>query len=111
LKNLFGLWCRSERNVMSLGHETEFPFDDLLPDWAIGTASELAPGAQLCTRDGRKVGNAVVSGPKVLESGREYWPVLTDAGTTLRLNDGEVAELFWPPRWLMDPATAPGARH
>lgn len=96
---------------MSVGHETGFPCDDLLPDWAIGTTSELAPGAQLCTRDGRKVGNAVVCGPKVLEHGREYWPVLTDAGTTLRLNDAELAELFWPPRWLMDPATAPGARH
>ena len=97
---------------MSLGHETEFPFDDvLLPYWAIGTATELAPGTQLCTRDGRKVGNAVVSGPKVTERGREHWPVLTDVGNTLRLNDAEVAELFWPPRWLMDPATAPGARH
>lgn len=97
---------------MNLDHETEFSFDDCrLPKWAIGTATELAPGAQLCTRDGRKVGNAVVSGPKVSECGREYWPVLTDAGTTLRLSDAEVAELFWPPRWLMDPASAPGARH
>jgi hypothetical protein len=94
---------------MSLGHETEFPFDDVMPDWAIGTASELAPGAQLCTRDGRKVGNAVISGPKEWTLGG-YWPVLTDAGTTLRLNDAEIAGLFWPPQWLMDPATAPGQR-
>ena len=91
---------------------TKFPFDDgPLPDWAIGTVSELAPGAQLCTRDGRRVGNAVISGPKVLVHEHEFWPVLTDAGTTLRLTDAEVAELFWPPRWLMDPATAPGQRN
>ena len=95
---------------MSLGREPEFPFDDMMPDWAIGTASELAPGAQLCTRDGRWVGNAVISGPKVLVHGHEFWPVLTDAGTTLLLNDAEVTQLFWPPRWLMDPATAPGQR-
>lgn len=96
---------------MSLGHETEFQFDgEARPDWAIGTATALAPFAQLCTRDGRNVGNSVVSGHKVMERGREYWPVLTDAGTTLMLNDAEVAELFWPPRWLMDPSTAPGSR-
>lgn len=89
---------------------TEFLFDDFTPGWAIGTTTELAPGAQLCTRDGRKIGNAVISGPKVAERGREYWPVLTDAGTALRLNDAEVAELFWQPKWLMDPATSPGVR-
>ena len=79
------------------------------PCWATGPTTTLAPGAQLCTKDGRKVGNAVITGEAVEHiSGRFVWPVTTDAGNTLYLNDSEIDELFWPPQWLMDPATAPG---
>ena len=85
------------------------PQQEPRPSWATGTTTTLAPGAQLCTKDGRKIGNAVITGEAVEHiSGRFVWPVTTDAGTTLYLNDSEIDELFWPPQWLMDPATAPG---
>lgn len=89
---------------------TVYEIDDLPPAWAIGPATALVAGAQLCTRDGRKIGNAVIRGPEVERHGLSFWPVLTDAGNELLLTSAEVAELFWPPEWLMDPATAPGAR-
>lgn len=90
--------------------ENEFypAFDDYLPPWAIGVTNEPVVGAQLCTRDGRRVGNAVVVGPKVSEYGFEFLTVLTDAGNMMKLTESEISELFWPPHWLMDPATAPG---
>jgi hypothetical protein len=83
----------------------------ILPYWAVGLANGVVQeGAQLCTRDGRKTGNAVVCGPKVSEHGNEYWTVLTDAGTEMLLNDAEVNEMFWPPMFVMAPETAPGKR-
>jgi hypothetical protein len=90
-----------------LGH----PEEEWLPEWAISVADGLAPGAQLCTRDGRSMGNAVIMGPeKLTEQGRKYWPVLTDAGTLMRLSTEEIKAAFWPPRWVMDPRRAPGTR-
>ncbi len=87
--------------------------DEILPpDWAIGTTNEIQPGAQLCTRDGRRTGNAVVTGPLQLSiHGTFFWPVITDAGNVMRLTTSEIDELFYPPKWLMDIGTAPGMRH
>ena len=83
--------------------------DWLLPDWAVGTTDgAVTPGAQLCTRDGRRIGNAVVRGPQVEKNGRLYWPILTDAGTDLLLTEREVDERFWPPCWVMEIEAAPG---
>jgi hypothetical protein len=82
--------------------------DARIPHWAVATTKVLAPGAQLCTRDGRKVGNAVVTGPEIEMHGHKFWPVLTDAGNVMHLNTAELDELFWPPKLLVDPATAPG---
>lgn len=87
----------------------DFETCGFLPSWAIGkTNGTLQPGAQLCTRDGRRCGNAVITGP-ISEYG--HWPVLTDAGTMMNLLPAEIAELFWPPQWLMLLTTAPGYRH
>ncbi len=89
-------------------------FAKFMPDWAIGEANGvLQVGAQLCTRDGRKAGNGVVV--SVVEyQWRGYkdtlFEVLTDAGSTLHMNTAEVFELFYPPEYLMDVATAPGMR-
>lgn len=85
------------------------PDDFPRPNWATGTTSgEIALGAQLCTRDGRRIGNAVVIAWPIDRHGLFFAEVLTDAGTTLALTVDEVNELYWPPKWLMDPATAPG---
>lgn len=95
---------------MSSDHSPVLSLDEHMPHWATGIATELAVGAQLCTRDGRKVGNAVIAGTQQERHGHLLWPVLTDAGTVLHLSTAEVEELFYQPQWLMDPATAPGAQ-
>lgn len=86
--------------------------EDLLPPWATGlTNNFLEVGAQLCTKDGRKIGNAVVTEidfSKYLD--QTVATIITNAGTTILLNEAELRELFHQPQWKMDPATAPGLR-
>lgn len=78
------------------------PEDDLpLPEWAERQVipdwrADLQLHAQLCTRDGRKCGNAVI----IRVFGR-YYGVLTDMGTELVLNRDEVMQLFHPPRFIV----------
>ena len=88
----------------------EFSTEDLgelLPDWAACQAfGQWVPNAQLCTRDGRKVGNAVL-----IQWHEKSYPsqgvtlrlaqVTTDAGNTLNLTLSELDHLFYPPRWVM----------
>lgn len=74
--------------------------DDRIPDWAIKASSELQLGSQLCTRDGRIVGNAHII--EWCPPGIPYHRVLTDAGTKLNLTEREIGELFYPPRWVSD---------
>jgi len=85
------------------------PLHEPLPEWAIGEAKgELALGAQLCTRDGRSMGNAyiieVLENPHKNRQGvhnEEYiYCVVTDAGTRLRLYPLEIAEIFYPPAYV-----------
>jgi hypothetical protein len=80
----------------------------LLPDWATGTTTSWCVGAQLRTKDGRRLGNAVVA--SYHQGELSPWEVITDAGTTLRLNEAELDELFWPPSWVMNVASSPGIR-
>lgn len=80
----------------------------ILPPWAIGHAEgQLVPGAQLPTRDGRRIGNAHVL--EVFEihfvqnpQPTPLYSVLTDAGNVLSLMEAEVGELFYPPQWVSD---------
>jgi hypothetical protein len=83
-------------------------FNLYLPDWATGTTTSWCVGAQLRTKDGRRLGNAVIASYHLGEL--SPWEVVTDAGTTLRLDEAELDELFWPPSWVMDAATSPGIR-
>jgi len=81
------------------------------PAWATGIASQwMELGAQLCTKDGRRMGNAVVMSVEVRD-GRYFACILTDAGNELKLTETELAELFYHPEWKMNPATAPGCVH
>ncbi len=100
-----GLWTEEVDGV---------DFTKFMPKWAIGEANGvLQVGAQLCTRDGRRAGNGVVVSV-VEDQWRGYKgtlvEVLTDAGATRTLHTAEVFELFYPPEYLMDVATAPGNR-
>ena len=109
----------SGRLHLQIGHrheaETEIEQPEehyFMPEWATGRAtSSTELGAQLCTRDGRRCGNAVVmESHKVID--KPFVIVCTDAGNLMTLSPSEVDELFHPARWLMDPNTTPGAiRH
>jgi hypothetical protein len=81
----------------------------LMPDWAVGTTTGICVGAQLPTKDGRRTGNAVVTGRGLtLSSGVRTWAVLTDAGDSLVLTDEEIKQLFYAPQWVMNVDSCPG---
>lgn len=71
-----------------------------LPDWAIDRNwfRELILGAQLCTKDGRRMGNA-----HLLDITGDIYVCLTDAGSVFRLNESEVNNAFWIGEWRSDP--------
>jgi hypothetical protein len=77
--------------------------ESLLPEWAVGRArGELVEGAQLPTRDGRRMGNAhilkVVPGLKDMPS--LNYLILTDAGNTLVFSESELHAQFYPPEYI-----------
>lgn len=81
---------------------------ELLPDWAIGLTDRYCVGAQLSTRDGRMVGNAVIAFNHF--PCPSPWEVVTDAGNTMRLDEDELNELYWPPKYIIAVNASPGVR-
>lgn len=81
-------------------------WEAILPHWAIRKAKEniLEVGNQLPTRDGRRMGNAhiIEQFTAQYDHGRPYYRVLTDAGTLMIMNSGEINECFWPPKYVSD---------
>lgn len=76
-----------------------------LPEWAIGLAEgNLVLGAQLPTRDGRRMGNAHII--KISPQRRGLmgllYLVLTDAGNTIMMLDSEVRSAFHDPIYVSD---------
>ncbi len=73
-----------------------------LPRWAVGLAKgSLVMGAQLPTRDGRRMGNAhIVDIDETLHG--DMYTILTDAGNYLALCRAEVEELFYPPKYTAE---------
>jgi len=84
--------------------------EEPLPPWATGRTSEICIGSQLSTRDGRRRGNACVTGREEIPEIGTVWHVLTDAGNSSRFTAGEIDEIYYPPMWTMDVAQAPGYR-
>lgn len=82
-------------------------FDEPLPSWAISKSNGcyMEIGAQLRTRDGRKIGNAVVV--SVDEAGAI---IVTDAGSRMPLTESELEGLFYPPEWINDLNSFPGIK-
>lgn len=75
--------------------------EDLLPLWAAGRATKIMEkGAQLCTRDGRRMGNGVVAGLEE-KFGHQVAKVVTDVGTVLYLTEREILDCFYAPVWIM----------
>jgi len=79
------------------------------PNWATGATGSICIGAQLCTKDGRRTGNAVVT--ERIEGKDAAWEVLTDAGNTIIVNEEEINELFYCPRWTMAVDSCPGRQY
>ena len=71
----------------------------LLPPWALreATGEYREVGAQLCTKDGRKCGNAFV-----YAFAENHAEVITTSGTLMLLTEAEMAELFYPPQYIVD---------
>lgn len=81
--------------------------EEWVPGWATGTTDgKLVLGAQLSTKDGRRVGNAhiILVGPSRWEPDVTVYTVLTDAGNEMILLSSEIAEMFHPPRYVSDVA-------
>jgi hypothetical protein len=82
-------------------NEHDFP----LPEWAIkqsdGTYMEV--GAQLCTRDGRKCGNAYVDRIDFHKHLDQFVAVVvTDVDNMFRMTHDELESYFFPPKFVMD---------
>ena len=77
-----------------------------LPEWAesYNEYREIKERAQLCTKDGRRCGNARVIRLVTKEQcgmSNDYWFVRTDVGTTMHLLTEEVNEMFHIGNYIM----------
>ena len=70
-------------------------------------AYELVPGAQLCTKDGRRTGNAHIVKTTALMYGLVgeslVYECLTDAGSKFTFTEVELLEAFRIGDWISDP--------
>lgn len=81
--------------------------EEYLPHWAIKLAhGNLELGAHLPTRDSHCCSDA-----HIIKQEQAVWDptaivhtVLTDTGVEMHLIDAEVAELFYPPKYVSDVA-------
>lgn len=80
-----------------------------LPDWVVGRNWDysLVPGAQLCTKDGRRTGNAHIIKTEVVQYGDQpevlIYHCITDAGNQLAFSEPEILEAFTIGDWISDP--------
>lgn len=82
-----------------------------LPEWAVARnwGYELVPGAQLCTKDGRRTGNAHILRVREAPEHPNYthlYDCITDAGSYIgSFSETEVLEQFHIGDWISDPKT------
>lgn len=67
-----------------------------LPEWAVDRnwAGARIIGAQLCTKDGRRVGNGFIADIGYMQ-GDLIYTVITDMGNQMQLTVRELDELYW----------------
>lgn len=92
---------------------------EVLPDWAerYDPSGTLELHRQLCTKDGRRLGNAFIT--KIgftLASIADFKPepcytVLTDAGSQVRMIESEIHEYFYIGEYISKAYTIPGLRN
>lgn len=68
-----------------------------MPEWASGLnkKEELVLNAQLCTKDGRKTGNARIVMVTYPKGEKALYTAMTERGNLMNLSKEEVHELFW----------------
>lgn len=82
--------------------EFEEEYNNMIPDWATGKnkLKELIVGTQLCTKDGRRTGNA-----RIISIEERYGHIVyvarTDAGNLINLVESEVHSMFYIGEWLL----------
>lgn len=88
----------------------------VLPDWAESYSPDgiLCPGRQLCTKDGRRLGNAFIT--RELEPIPTLvlvavWEVVTDAGNVMKMTAQEIRELFYVGDYIAHLHTISGLRN
>lgn len=84
--------------------------EEPLPEWAASRSDGdyMVPMTQLCTRDGRRMGNAVVLRiePSAHVLATSLAVVQTDAGNNMKMTRGELEEAFHPPIFILKSALA-----
>lgn len=104
-----------EKQAKRAMYEFEQSFGPI-PDWAVARnfGYELVEGAQLCTRDGRRIGNAHIIRVNLVPIpehacrtnpyGETYqFECLTDAGSKFTFSASEVEGAFTIGDWISDP--------
>lgn len=75
--------------------------DDITPEWALNSNGDpMVLRTQLCTRGGRRIGNAIVTSVPYESLGVEVVDIRTDFGNELTLNREELGELFHTPTYV-----------
>jgi len=67
-----------------------------MPEWAESYNLDLKPvlRAQLCTKDGRRMGNARITQIETIGE-KIYYHIRTDAGNEMHMSLSEINECFW----------------
>ena len=77
-------------------------YNNMLPEWATGKnkIKELIVGTQLCTKDGRRTGNARIISIEE-RYGHTVYVAKTDVGNLMNLVESEVHSMFYIGEWLL----------
>lgn len=91
---------------------------EVLPDWAerYDPSGTLELHRQLCTKDGRRLGNAFITKIGNTMSITDFKPepcytVLTDAGSQVRMIESEIRDAFYIGEYIAKSHTIPGLRN
>lgn len=91
---------------------------EVLPDWAerYDPSGTLELHRQLCTKDGRRLGNAFITKIGTTMSIADFKPepcytVLTDAGSKVRMIESEIRDAFYIGEYIAKSYTIPGLRN
>ena len=78
-------------------------FEEPIPHWAArrSDGDYMIMGTQLCTRDGRRTGNAMVMSVVADAHLGALALCKTDAGNTLNITEGEAKEMFHKPTLIL----------